>query len=419
MFPSSPTTPSRPSLLRRPSSPTSVSDNNDESQFYDYSSSNAATNSNINDDGFFSEQNYATSLKGLFGGSGSDLMNDPRPVQAILDMLPNHKALHEINVVYLGTATYDIELFQKCQTQRFIDLGCNVRALKVTDDVPADMYDVIESADVIVVGGGNTLFALDRWRRLNLVPSIRKALDRGCVMTGGSAGSICWFDGGHSNSADPDTYKDFRVQKFGNADFEQAVDEIYATSNDGLVKEWQYIRIPALGFLPGLVSPHQDRVQSNGVLRSHDFDRVLLQTPGERGIAIDHWAALVIDGDRYRVLSLDDKEGTVKNGSEFVTDGSGKPGIWIKEVIDGKVQQWVAPTEGQLSELLRVPTRIVQDEEVLERCRMENPDNGPGLPRNFFSKQRLAVFKEDANEEDDPENGDSFRPLSPPSILRL
>jgi len=196
-------------------------------------------------------------------------------------------------------------------------------------------------------------------------------------MTGGSAGSICWFDGGHSNSSDPDTYKDFRVKKFGGKPVsDNVVDEIYATSSDE-IKDWEYIRIPALGFLPGLVSPHHDRVQSNGVLRAKDFDRILLQSPGELGIGIDHWAALFIDGEEYRVLSLEDNEGSVKNGKDFVTDGSGVPGIWIKEVINGVVHQRVCPPQGRLTDLLRVAEDIVQDEEALRQCRLENPDDGP------------------------------------------
>lgn len=32
-------------------------------------------------------------------------------------------------------------------------------------------------------------------------------MESGAVLTGGSAGAICWFDGGHSDSMDPATYK--------------------------------------------------------------------------------------------------------------------------------------------------------------------------------------------------------------------
>ena len=280
----------------------------------------------------------ASPIKGFFAGSGSDMMNDPRPIEAILKLVPKSiqkEQQQQIKVVYVGTATYDIEQFRQAQTQRFIDAGCQVRHLKTTNEVPLDMETVIDEADVVVVAGGNTLFALDRWSHLNMIQLLRRAMERGTVITGGSAGAICWFDGGHSDSMDPDTYKDRMLTKFVNASSMIVADK---SDTGPEVKEWEYIRVPALGFLPGLICPHHDRIQSNGVLRANDFDRLLLQSPGELGIGIDHWAALIIDGEDYHVMSLEDKTGSVKNGIEFVTDGSGKPGIWIKEVktIDGK-----------------------------------------------------------------------------------
>lgn len=172
------------------------------------------------------------------------------------------------------------------------------------------------------------------------------------------------------DSMDPDSYKMSMLNKLADASV-VVKDETDTSSNE--VKLWDYIRVPALGLLPGLICPHHDRVQSNGVLRATDFDRILLRTPDELGIAIDHWAALVIDGEQYRVMSFDEKGGSVKNGDEFVTDGSGNPGIWIKEVVDGKVQQRVCPPEGLTKNLLRVPTKIINDVDALRQCRSENP----------------------------------------------
>lgn len=143
-------------------------------------------------------------LKGVFGGSGSDLMNDPRPIQRIVELVG--KPVQDIHVLYIGTATYDISAFESRQTERFQELNCQVSALRVAhlieDDSSSvslkDAEDMIGQADVLVVGGGNTLYAVDRWTHLGLVPALRKAIERGAVMTGGSAGAICWFDGGHS-----------------------------------------------------------------------------------------------------------------------------------------------------------------------------------------------------------------------------
>lgn len=322
----------------------------------------------------------SSSTKGVFCGSGSDMMNDPRPIKAILKLV--NKPSQDVQVLYVGTATYDIPMFQIRQTQRFEEMGCQIKSLDVSDSIPSHMEDMIENSDVIVVGGGNTLYAVDRWRNLNLIPSFRKAMDRGVVMTGGSAGAICWFDGGHSDSMDPDTYKKAMQVKFSDSSIVVKDESSSLTLSSEPPKEWEYIRVDALGFLPGFICPHHDRVQSNGVLRANDFDRLLLQSPDELGIAIDHWAALIIDGEDYHVMSLEDKDGSVKNGKDFVTDGSGKPGVWIKEVVSGDergregqqiVKQWICPPKGKVKDLLQVASKIRNNEDALQQCRMENP----------------------------------------------
>jgi len=78
--------------------------------------------------------------------------------------------------------------------------------LKCTKDIPEDIVNLVESADAIIISGGNSLFACDRWNKIGAAPLLKAAMERGTVMTGGSAGAICWFDAGHSDSADPDTF---------------------------------------------------------------------------------------------------------------------------------------------------------------------------------------------------------------------
>lgn len=311
-------------------------------------------------------------------GSGSDGMSDPRVVKVIKDMAgPKAK-----NVLYLGTATYDLPNFAQRQTQHFFGSGdgnYNVSKLDLVHCSPSK-YEIEESigkADIIVVGGGNTLYAIDRWKTLqHVIPALQAAKERGAILTGGSAGAICWFDGGHSNAMDPETYYAFRIQKFGieGADYG---DESSSSSEE---KDWKYIRVPGLGFLPGMVSPHLDRIQSNGVLRAYDFDRVLLQHPGEVGIGIDHWAALAVDGDDYQVLSLHDKPGSVlltdDGHTMFSPDAKGVPGVWIKRVNTelGIVESTLLPPRGKLSDYLCPAVSIVEDEKALAQCRRENPD---------------------------------------------
>ena len=166
------------------------------------------------------------------------------------------KEAKDVNVLYLGTATYDLPGPLYNQTFQLEKAGCTVSSLKVTSTVPDDMSASVEKADIIVISGGNSLFAVDRWNKIGLAPMLRTAMDRGAVLTGGSAGAICWFDGGHSDSWDPDTFKKAML-----ADKEERKDEASSAPKDGQAKkDWKYIRVPFLGFLPGLCVPHHDKV---------------------------------------------------------------------------------------------------------------------------------------------------------------
>jgi dipeptidase E len=218
-------------------------------------------------------------------------------------------------------------------------------------------------------------------------------------LDGGFGGCICWFDGGHSDSMDPDTYQTAMMEKFGSVvvgESSTIQDESSAapTTTETDIKSWKYIRVAGLGFLPGLLCPHHDRTQSNGVLRAHDFDQMLLRHEGELGIGIDHWAALVVEGDSYRVISLEGKPGSVVmdgddgNTTKSVSpDASGVPGVWIKNVIIDKGNDTTTRmmmvdgnpivSNGKLSALLQLATKIVGDDEAVEQCRGDNPDTGP------------------------------------------
>ncbi len=66
-----------------------------------------------------------------------------------------------------------------------------------------DVASPIAAADVIVVSGGNTANLLALWRLHGIDRAIRAAYDRGAVLTGSSAGCICWFADGITDSYGP------------------------------------------------------------------------------------------------------------------------------------------------------------------------------------------------------------------------
>jgi len=292
------------------------------------------------------------------------------------------KEASDVKVLYIGTATYDLPAPKKNQTIRFQEAGCQILDIKCIDQNDStskeDMIKNCEAADVIIISGGNTLFAIDKWHAIGLVPHLRAAADRGAVLSGGSAGAICWFDGGHSDSADPDSYLQKMIQDAKDAQmgYKAAVtdESSAAPSSEADVKAWEYIRVPCLGFFPGLVCPHADKVQSNGVLRATDFDAMMLRHSSERGLCIDHFAALVVEGDRYEVLSLPGRPGSVLPDGSFSTRQEGVPGMWVKNVANGVVATSLVPESGNLADLLKPVAEgdIIQDPR-LTHCRQANP----------------------------------------------
>lgn len=174
-------------------------------------------------------------------GSGWEGLSMPEVRDAITDLSGKAKP----SVLYLGTATYDLSKAQAQQTTRFTELGCDVTALKLVQSTPSyeDMQPLFDRADVIIASGGNTLFAVDRWIRLGVDRLIRNALSQGVVLSGGSAGAICWFDGGHSDSMDPASYKQAMITK--------SATRVEVPMSDAQRQSWAYIRVPGLGLLPG------------------------------------------------------------------------------------------------------------------------------------------------------------------------
>jgi dipeptidase E len=68
------------------------------------------------------------------------------------------------------------------------------------DDIEAFLLE----QDVIYVGGGNTANMLAVWRLHGVDAALRRAWEAGVVMAGSSAGAMCWFEAGLTDSFGPD-----------------------------------------------------------------------------------------------------------------------------------------------------------------------------------------------------------------------
>ena len=131
-------------------------------------------------------------------GSGSDMLSQPETVQEIIAL----SAKASPSVLYLGTASYDEPSSRERQTAAFVAASCSVATLDVAWLSPSieSMRAFFIDADLSLVSGGNTLFARDRWVSVGIDKLLHEAAANGTVLSGGSAGAIVWFDGGHSDS---------------------------------------------------------------------------------------------------------------------------------------------------------------------------------------------------------------------------
>ena len=105
--------------------------------------------------------------------------------------------------LFVPTASHDCmpyyNTFHKVYTGLF-DIKTDV-ALTIRQDFDSEkMKAKFEKADFLYVGGGNTVFMLEHWRKTGLLQYIREAYERGVLIAGLSAGAICWFDEMYSDS---------------------------------------------------------------------------------------------------------------------------------------------------------------------------------------------------------------------------
>jgi len=103
-------------------------------------------------------------------------------------------------VLFIPTASGDNEPYQLRFFQAFTRLGCRPAVLPFFKRTPQDLEGFVMEHDAIAVGGGNTRTMLAIWRDWGLDGILARAYERGIPMGGSSAGSICWFEHGITDS---------------------------------------------------------------------------------------------------------------------------------------------------------------------------------------------------------------------------
>ena len=103
-------------------------------------------------------------------------------------------------VGFLGTASGDSERYRLKFYEHFAGIDCEPSHLSLFGRVP-DVAAWCAERDVLYVGGGNTKSLLALWGAWGLDEAVRSAWQQGVVLAGVSAGAICWFEEGVTDSA--------------------------------------------------------------------------------------------------------------------------------------------------------------------------------------------------------------------------
>ncbi len=165
------------------------------------------------------------------------------------------------NALFIPTASHDYmpyyNTFHKVYTGVF-NIKTDV-ALSVFKEVDMEkMKAKFDKADVIYVGGGDTVFMMESWKKTGLLDLIKDAYERGVIIAGLSAGAICWFS---------NIYTDSQM-----------------VNGDG---EEKYAMFSGLNWIKGIISPHYGA-------RMLDFDKIVCYNY-DCAYGIEDDSALVIE----------------------------------------------------------------------------------------------------------------------------
>ncbi len=106
-------------------------------------------------------------------------------------------------VLFVGTASYDAPEYIENFTKAFTELDCELRTLQLTakEYSHEEIQECISWADLIYVGGGDTIFMMNVWKKFSVDELLKEAYAKdSAVLMGISAGAICWFQCGCTDS---------------------------------------------------------------------------------------------------------------------------------------------------------------------------------------------------------------------------
>ena len=121
----------------------------------------------------------------------------------IANLAKKHAGEKRARGLFIGTASHDsmpyFNSFRKTYTSVFdIKADC---VLCVYGEMNAEkIAEKFTLCDFIYVGGGDTVYMLEKWKEAGIDKLVKEAYERGVIIAGLSAGAICWFKDMYTDS---------------------------------------------------------------------------------------------------------------------------------------------------------------------------------------------------------------------------
>lgn len=185
--------------------------------------------------------------------------------------------------VFIGTASHDsmpyFNSFRKMYTGEFdIKADCVLTVYGEMND--EKIRGKFQKADMIYIGGGDTLFMLDHWKKSGIYELVLDAYNRGVIVCGLSAGAICWFNRMYTDS---DSFKD----------------------------GGKYHLADGIGTIDGLCCPHYEERVIDFAEAMKNYRGTVWQIEGNAALEFvdeEYLGAISSGGNAYKTIVLNDDE---------------------------------------------------------------------------------------------------------------
>jgi peptidase E len=135
-----------------------------------------------------------------FGGASLEPGSTDGPLhQYLLDLTGESRP----RVCFIGTASGDRDAYT-ANFYAWFARRAEATHLGLFDRRVGDIRAFLMDQDIIYVGGGNTANMLAIWRTQGVDAALEAAWKAGVILAGPSAGAVCWFEGGTTDSFGPE-----------------------------------------------------------------------------------------------------------------------------------------------------------------------------------------------------------------------